>query len=250
MFYPQQVLKFLLDTIFPINCISCSKFGTYLCKKCLGTLSIKKNFECVGCKINTPFGQTCYLCAKTNFVDQLLIVADYKNPLVEKTLKFLKYKFISDLEWPLSILTRRYLKWLTTNKKFNVFDRNPLLVSIPLHSRRFNWRGFNQSELLAKDLADRFQMEMTSNAIKRTINSTPQADIKNREERLKNLNGVFSVRGGSASGGKILNQNKLVGREILLVDDICTTGATLNECAKILKANGVSKVVALVIARG
>lgn len=238
--YPQQIYNWLSDLIFPVRCIGCGRFGDYVCRGCLRAISIKKNFECIGCKRNTSLGQTCYPCAKINSVDQLLIVADYKNSLVEKILKFLKYKFITDLEQPLSILTRRYLKWLTLDKKFNVFEANPLLIPVPLHPRRFNWRGFNQSELLAKNLADTFQMKIALDIIKRESNAVPQADIKEKEERLKNLNGIF----------KFKNENKLIGREILLIDDICTTGATLNECAKVLKANGVSRVIALVIARG
>lgn len=241
-YYTQRVWIWFLDTILPIRCIDCKKFGNYVCRGCLGSVSIKKTFECIGCKRNTPFGQTCYLCAKTSSVDQLLIVADYKNLLVEKTLKFFKYKFISDLEQPLSVLMKKYLKWLTLDKKFNVFDTGPLLVPVPLHPRRLNWRGFNQSELLAKDLADTFQMEIACDVIERKIHSTPQADIKEKEERLKNLNGIFKIRKNRSCD--------LFGREVLLIDDICTTGATLNECAKVLKQNGATKVVALVVARG
>ncbi len=238
--YPQRITSWLSDLIFPVRCLSCGRFGDYLCKGCLRSIPIKKTFECIGCKRNTPFGQTCFLCAKTNPVDQLLIVADYKNPLVEKSLKFLKYRFIRDLEQPLSVLTKKYLRWLTLDKKFNVFEPNPLLIPVPLHPRRLNWRGFNQSELLAKDIADTFQMEIASDIIERTVNTIPQADIKEREQRLKNLNGIF----------KIQNKEKIIGREVLLIDDVCTTGATLNECARVLKSCGVSKVVALVIARG
>lgn len=169
-----------------------------------------------------------------------MIVADYRNPLVEKMLKFFKYKFISDLKEPLSVLMRKHLKWLVLDKKFNVFEANPLLIPVPLHPRRLNWRGFNQSELLVKDLADVSQMEMANDVIGRVINTIPQADIKEREERLKNLNGVFVIKNGS----------KVVGREIILIDDVCTTGATLNECARVLKECGVKRVVALVVARG
>ena len=238
--YAQKVWTGFLDIIFPVRCIGCGRFGDYVCRSCLGTIPIKKNFECVGCKRNTPFGQTCFLCAKTNSVDQLLIMADYKNNLVEKTLKFYKYKFISDLERPLSVLMKKYLKWLTLDKKFNVFEANPLLIPVPLHPRRLNWRGFNQSELLAKNIADTFQMEMALDVIERTGNAIPQVDIKERKERLKNLNGIFEIKNGS----------RIVGREILLIDDVCTTGATLNECARALKGGGARKVVALVIARG
>ncbi len=262
--YPQIDFGWFADMIFPIRCIGCYKFGEYVCQGCLRKISIKKSFECIGCKRNTPLGQTCYLCAKTFFVDQLLIVADFKDPLVEKMLKFFKYKFIADLEWPISILVKKYLKWLTLNKKFNVFEEHnpraqraeqqpnravaawpssndgPLLVPVPLHFRRLNWRGFNQSELLARNIADTFQMEISCEVIERLNNVTPQADIKEKEERLKNLNGIF----------KVLDKDKIVGREVLLIDDICTTGATLNECAKVLKAGGAVKVTALVVARG
>ena len=238
--YPQVVVNWLSDLIFPVRCIGCGKFRDYICRGCLGFMSVKKTFECIGCKRNTPFGQTCFLCEKTNSVEQLLIVADYKNPLVEKSLKFLKYKFIIDFEQPLSFLMKKYLKWLTLDKKFNVFEAGPLLVPVPLHLRRLNWRGFNQSELLAKKLADTFQMEMAGDVIERAGNAIPQADIKEREERLKNMNGIFRIKNG----------NKLTGREVLLIDDVCTTGATLNECAKVLKENGATKVIALVVARG
>lgn len=238
--YPQRACNLFLDLIFPIKCIGCGKFGAYLCKKCLGTLSIKKIFECIGCKKNTPFGQTCYLCKKSNSVDQLLVVADYKNFLVEKILKFLKYRFISDMGQPIFVLIKNYLKWLNLKKGFNVFEVNPLLIPVPLHLRRLNWRGFNQSELLASNLAETFQVELALDAIERSSGSTPQADIKEREKRLKNLNGVFKIKNGIG----------IIGREILLIDDVCTTGATLNECAKVLKDNGASRVVALVVARG
>jgi len=238
--YPQKSINWFLEVIFPVRCIGCGKFGDYVCRGCLGTVAIKKKFECIGCKRNTPFGQTCYLCAKTNLVDQLLIVADYNNSLVEKSLKFLKYRFISDLDEPLLVLIKKYLKWLTLDKKFNVFNDGPLLIPVPLHQRRFNWRGFNQAELLAKRIADTFQMEIGLEIIERAGNAIPQADIKEREKRLKNLNGIFKIR----------NRDKLIGREIILIDDVCTTGATLYECAKVLKANGASRIVALVVARG
>ena len=240
MNYPQKSISWFLEVIFPIRCIGCGKFDDYICRKCLNSISINKNFGCIGCKRNTPFGQTCYLCVKTNLVDQLLIVADYNNHLVEKSLKFLKYRFISDLDEPLLVLVKKYLKWLTLDKKFNVFNTNPLLIPVPLHQRRFNWRGFNQSELLAKGITDTFQMEINSGIIERSINTTPQADIKEKDKRLINLEGIF----------KITNKEKISGREVLLIDDVCTTGTTLNECAKVLKANGASKVIALVVARG
>lgn len=237
--YSQNAVNWLLDLIFPIRCLECKKFGRYLCGTCFRTIPVKKTFECIGCKRPTPFGATCYFCAKTSSIDRLFIVADYKNPLVEKTLKFYKYRFITGLSVPLSQLAKNYLKWLSLKKEFNLFESNPLLISVPLHRQRLNWRGFNQSELLAKELADTFQME-TANVLRRIKNKIPQADIKQRDARLANMAGAFECP----------DKTKLSGREVLLIDDVCTTGATLNECARVLKESGAGKVTALVIARG
>src|SRR3989338_55579 len=212
--YPQQVQNWLSDLFFPKRCINCRKFGDYVCRGCLGAISIKKTFECIGCKRNTPFGQTCFICAKINSIDQLLIVADYKDSLVEKTLKFFKYKFISDLERPLSVLMKKYLKWLTLDKKFNVFEQGPLLIPVPLHPRRLNWRGFNQSELLAKNIADTFQMEMATDIIERVGNAVPQADIKEKEEKKKEKKKKKKKRkkGKRKRGGGRGRQNRRKGR--------------------------------------
>lgn len=240
MNYPQKVKNWLLDLVFPIRCISCGQFGCYLCQKCLNQIPLKQSFECVGCKQGVPLGHTCYACRKENYLDQLLIATDFKNTLVERTIKIFKFNFIAELSIPLSILMKKYIRQLQKRNNFNIFADNPVLIPVPIHKLRKNWRGFNQSELLAKNLADIFQMEYRPDILTRAKNTIPQADIEARTERLENIKSAFNC----------LNPAKITGRSVILIDDVCTTGATLNECAKVLKTSGARSVTALVIARG
>jgi len=240
MNYPQAIKNWLLDLIFPIRCLNCQNFGQYLCPKCLNQIPLKQSFECIGCKQRVFLGQTCRFCLKENYLDRLLVAADYKNLLVEKTIKIFKFKFVAELSVPLSALMKKYIRQLQKKNKFNIFSENPILIPVPIHKRRENWRGFNQSKLLAKLLADIFQMEHAPDVLTRIKNTAPQADIKERAERMENIKSVFGCH----------NPAKISDRSILLIDDVCTTGATLNECAMVLKNNGAKSVIALVLARG
>lgn len=243
--YPQQILGYLSNIIFPISCVGCGRFPAgnkpeYICKSCLSAIPPKNSFECIGCKKISPFGNTCIECPDFKAVDQLLIVSDYKNPLLEKTIKTLKYRLIPDIAESFRPLLKKYIIRLSKYKNFNITADNPLIIPIPLHPRRLNWRGFNQAELIAGIVADITQLKVRNNILLRSRNSKPQVELEKREERLKNMAQKFTI-----------SQNNIAikDRVILLVDDVCTTGATLNEAAKILKENGVSKVISFVIAR-
>ena len=240
MNYPQRIKNWLLDLVFPVRCVNCGKFGEYLCSGCLNQVPVRENFECIGCKQPAPLGQTCRFCQPENPADNLFVVSDYKSGLVQKIIKTFKFRFVAELSNPLSRLAEKYIRRLQKRKGFNIFGGNPLLMPVQMHQRRENWRGFNQSALLAKSLAEKFQMEYAAGALVKIKNKTPQTDIKERAERLANQKGAFFCA----------EPEKVSGRAVLLIDDVCTTGATLNECAKVLKENGVKNVMVLVIARG
>ena len=127
--------------------------------------------------------------------------------------------------------------WLKSKKDFDIFN-NPLVVPVPLNQYRLNWRGFNQTGLLAEQLRASLKLDILSGILIKN-DARPQADLNNKEERAVNVKGKFVFSGSD-----------LNGRSILLIDDVCSTGSTLNECARILKENGSGKVVALVVARG
>ena len=245
MNYPQTVLNLTLDTIFPVKCLGCGKLSSqkqpsYVCGECIRSIPIKKQSECVGCKATSPLGQTCFNCKKDNYLDQLLIVTDYKNPLIVKVIKTFKYRLIANMIGPISLLTKKYILWLSTQKKYQINSGSPLIVPVPLFYRRLNWRGFNQAELIAKSLANMLQTNYQPDLLLRIKESKPQADISDKSKRIKNPANIFQLNKGVM----------IKDRTVIMVDDICTTGATLNECARVLKENGAKKVVGLVFARG
>lgn len=246
--YPQQLLSWFLDIVFPKTCLNCGNFTgkgdfDYICKKCFGKIRVKNNFECIGCKKQVQLGFTCIQCGKEDKIDQLLISAELSDQLVEDMLKVYKYKFIPNIVTPLSVIFKKYIKKLLL-RDFNIFEDNPLIIPVPLYKRRLNWRGFNQAGLLAKNLADTYHVSYNDEVLIRIANPKHQADIRSREERLDNVKNNFVVS----------NDEIIKSRTIVLVDDICTTGATLNECAKVLKnppaGGGAKKVIGFVIARG
>lgn len=231
--------------IFPIKCIGCGLFPPfprreYVCKKCTESLPIKQNFECIGCKTSTPLGKTCINCRNIHPIDQLFVVSDYNNPLVVNIIKLLKYKFVTEAIRPISTMIRKYIYRMGKYKKLNILEEEPVITFVPIRYTRLNWRGFNQAELIAQALADITQQTVRPDIITRIKSSKPQAEIKEREERLIKPQGAF----------RILDGDKIKNKAIILVDDVCTTGATLNECAKLLKDNGAKKVMGFVIARG
>lgn len=190
----------------------------------------------------TPYGLTCHSCRPNWALDQLCITAPYDDRTVKAAIHAFKYRFIPALSGPLVELMRKYIKDRTRHG-LSLFAANPLIIPIPIAQRRLNWRGFNQAELIAQRIAATYQMELRTDIVSRISFSSQQARMGNREERLKNVSGIF-----------VVDDRKLIksinGKDVLLIDDVCTTGATLNECARVLKDAGARSVAALVIARG
>lgn len=235
--YP-HIVSWIADVIFPKRCLLCRTYTeTYACLSCLNKISLTGQFSCISCQKQIPEGRTCAFCRDACAVDQLFAAAEFKNKEIQLLIKACKYQFIQDLIPSLSIILNRYIKQLS-QRGYRIFERNPLLVPVPLSRRRLNWRGFNQSELIAKDIADRYQLQTNREALVRVGHRSPQADIESHEQRKENSLGQFDCT------------QDLSGRAILLIDDVCTSGATLNECAKVLKQKGASFVGALVIAKG
>ena len=235
------MFNWITDLIFPYRCIVCGKYlnHEYLCRPCFNVLPIKKQNECIGCHRPTPLGKTCVFCRELYAVDQLFVVSDFKNHAVASAIKLFKYRFLQDLAEPLGQLTFKYLDHLAHRDHFSMVRNNPLLVPVPLHKTREYWRGFNQAELLARLVARRYRLDLGEGLI-RTAHSTSQVELKDRPERLSNVRGLYAC----------VKSEVFKDRTIILVDDVCTTGATLNECARVLKDAGAVSVIALALARG
>ncbi len=113
-----------------------------------------------------------------------------------------------------------------------------VLVPVPLHSRRLRERGYNQSALLAAEVGKRNCLPVVADSLVRLRHTKAQVKTADAEERQRNLAGAFGCR-----------NTKLAGKRVLVVDDVCTTGATLNSCATALRAAGATSVWGLALAR-
>lgn len=229
----------VLDTIFPVSCISCDKPGVWLCENCLNKVFLKTEQVCPYCEIKiTPNGHTCFDCKKKFSLDGLLVSASYKDKIISSAIHLYKYRFIEDFSRVLGNIMLRAIR----NSELSLPD---IIIPIPLHEKRLRWRGFNQSELIANYIKERIApglpIPVENNLLERFRHTNPQMEIKNQAQRKKNIKKAFKVPKNKL--------NLIKNRRILLVDDVATTGATIFECAKTLKKLGASEVFAAVIAR-
>ncbi|TSD05218.1 MAG: phosphoribosyltransferase [Parcubacteria group bacterium Athens0714_12] len=205
-----------------------------MCEKCLNNIPVNQKFffPQAGDFFNSFSNSKTSSCE----LDGILIASSYENILLNKSIKIFKYNFAFDLSRPLGKILINFLRQFDLSEKDDF-----LIVPIPLHKKRFSWRGFNQSELLAEEIGTFFKIKTAAGILKRIKNTKPQTKLK-RKERQKNVKNIFSI---SFS----LPQETLY-KKIILIDDVTTTGSTLREAAKILKKAGFKNVWGLVLAKG
>lgn len=236
--------KFFLDTLFPIKCLVCQQEGTWLCSDCWEKLPRLREQTCPFCEKNpTPSGRVCFACRVISPLDGMVVAAPYHEETTAKLIHRFKYNFVTELSRPLGqLLVNAYID--------SDFPVPHLIVPIPLHRRRLRWRGFNQAALLARELASGitpgYIIDLNETLLVRQRFTQAQMKISNHKKRKKNIQGVFKIITNSLNPKSGLD---LKSKTILLVDDVATTGATLFECARILKENGAREVLAIVIAR-
>lgn len=227
----------LLDILFPKTCIGCNKFGSYFCGNC--TSEIKQTeLVCPFCERASLGGVVHSVCKRKYGLDGLWSLGIYQGTL-RKAIQKLKYKWVSEMTKDLVDITLAY--WAKNSpiildeiKKDQ--GKTWIVTSVPLYPSRQKWRGFNQSELLAKLFAEKLGLRYEV-VLKRIRNTKPQMKL-HAHERKQNIKNAFS-----------LTSNYQLASSILLIDDVWTTGSTLKECCYILKRGGAKKVWALTIAR-
>lgn len=211
-----DIVKFILNLIYPKKCFSCGKSKVYFCNFCLKNLKEPPYF---------------YL----NGLDNLIIGGSTKNQALFKAIKFLKYYGVKEISPDLGWLLSQRIKEKIPDYRFNT-----ILVPIPLFFKRERPRGFNQAELLARVVSENLNVPLRNNLLERTKDTSPQAKTKSRRERFDNIKNSF----------KAIPSQDLENSRVILVDDIMTTGATLSEAARILKKAGAKIVIGLVVAKG
>jgi ComF family protein len=237
----------LLDVIFPKFCINCQREGGYICKKCLDQIPHNQSPACYICGKRTDWS-TCSGCQRKTPLKGIIAVGRWESILLRQIIYEYKYRFIKELSKILGLFAINYITNIHKHSYINdinsktLINNDTILIPVPLHLKRFQWRGFNQSELLANEISEYFNVPV-SNILTRTRNTLPQAEIKKQTERRKNAFEAFSLS-PSAVG------NELKNKTVVIIDDVCTTGSTLEECAKTLLPLGPKEIWGLVLARG
>jgi len=224
-----------LDFLFPKYCVNCRKIGAYICANCFSYLSFDVSMICLVCNRGSIDGLTHPKCKSKYAIDGAFSAIAYKG-IVKKLIYNFKYKpYLSDLKNTLVELFYESIIQQEIFQKANEFS--PILVPIPLHKNRLRKRGYNHSQLLAEGLSKKLNLKAIE-ILKRKKETKSQfgLDLKKRKENIKD---AF-----------ILNAKYIIhNTNILLVDDILTTGSTLLEAAKTLKKSGARRVWGLTLAR-
>lgn len=238
---------FILDLIFPVECLGCDREDVWLCAPCFQKLKVKTRQYCLHCKKKNKWGEFCPECRRNYFLDGCFIAGDYEDEILANLIKNFKYKFIRNLGVELGrflFLSVRNLNseavdlsWHAKRHNFLFNLKNNLALAVPLARKRERWRGFNQAEILKRELIGG-EVVVAGEKLVRIKHKKPQAKL-GEEERKLNVKDCFAWQG-----------ENLRGRNVILVDDVVTTGATLNECARVLKESGSGKVWGLVVAKG
>ncbi len=237
-----RLLRRLLDYCFPPRCSHCgSRSGDFpvpfLCAPCWSDLTPVPSPVCPRC--GRPFGSpealaaspehVCWHCSKEPpDVDQAIAAGIFEGPL-RQAIHVYKYR-------PLMSLGRPLAEWMTF--RVSKVDRLDVVMPVPLHATRLRKRGFNQTLLLARGASEAFSVPLLYNNLVRVRPTIPQVELSGRE-RAANVRGAFALK----------RLQEVKGKRVLLVDDVLTTGATMNECSRTLREAGAEAVVALTLAR-
>jgi len=200
------ILEFLVDLVFPRRCVVCGKWEVDLCKDCFVNLQRRMG-----------------ILKKRRGFDGFICLYDYRDGNVMEVIKSIKFGF-----------NRRLIRIMLSDVE-RLPPKIDLIIPVPLFKYRFNWRGFNQAEEMAKVLDEEFEL-LVGKVLKRVKNTPQQARIKDKRERLRNLKNAFEV------------MKDIKDKNVLLVDDVYTSGATMKECVKVLQKAGVNKIYGLVLA--
>jgi len=223
----------LLDLVFPISCINCGRDGYYLCDACHDKLDKLGQQQCLVCQKPSPFGKTHPDCVTRNTVDGAIAALNHKDPKVGSIIRTFKYNFVSSLSKPLAELIVAMIKREGLENYFGHF----IIIPVPLHNRRFNWRGFNQAELLGRALAEELHILVDTGLVMRQKFTVPQTTL-NAEARKRNIENAFSLLGDATD------------KKFLIIDDVVTSGSTANELAKLLKSKKATEIWLATAAHG
>jgi ComF family protein len=245
-----KIGEFILDLLFPPVCLVCRKrINTtenklFLCVSCLKKVKLNNTAFCPICSRRLPENKkTCH--QGCSFV--LAAAGFYGDKILDPLIALLKYQKIKQAAVPLGEILTRYLGDLFKNYESSPFGRFPvggeikdfLIIPVPLHRQKERQRGFNQTYLLARQLAKNTGLPIANDILKRIKNTASQVELKDKEKREINVKDCFSVE----------KPELLFQKNVIILDDVFTTGATMKEAVSVIKKAGAKKIIGLVIAK-
>ena len=225
--------QFILDLIYPPQCVNCKKANRWLCQDCLNKITPIVDAFCRRCGTPTSINEPhlCLRCQSKplSAIDGIRAAAHFEKTPIRQAIHSLKYRNHQALTAPLAkLLAEAY-------NRFHL--KADVILPVPLHKLRHRDRGYNQSELLARELANELHLPVNTHLLQRIRPTKVQVDLS-AIERYHNVANAFSC-----------DSQSLAGQKVLLIDDVCTTGATLDACAAALKTAGAQTVWGLTLAR-
>lgn len=225
----------LLDLVFPPRCVSCNAFGAFICSGCQATMTAAGGARCPTCWMPRRAGgarESAHPCGRCRHTapafNAVRAVYVYEGP-ARDAVHALKYRGVSAVAREMaSSMATALQAW------------SPLVtvvMPVPIAGHRRRLRGYNQTELLAAEVARDSRLPLVRRALRKCLSTAPQVQQPDEEARRRNVAGSFNCRGRPPAGG------------VLLIDDVITTGATLDACARVLLNAGSGPVFALTFAR-
>lgn len=217
-----EIQEQVLNLIYPSVCGICGNINAKaLCTKCERELKKQQDVNIVN------QGEEI----EEKYFDELIYAFKYEGQIRKL---ILDYKFKDK-----SYIYLTFVSFLLKNEKiFENIKKYDKITPVPISKKRLKTRGYNQSLLIAKEIAKQTNLELVNNCIIKTKNIIEQSKL-NKEDREQNIKGVY----------KLENKQLIENKKILLVDDIYTTGSTVNECSKILRQGNPNKIGILVLAK-
>ena len=226
--------KSVVEYLFPLYCLGCNREGVWVCADCFTTIGQAGVHACPVCHAPSVDGSVCGECVSISALQAQRAVGEYREgALLGKLIHVFKYEYAEESGAVLGAVIRPYL--VSQRGDFASID---LIVPVPLHPRRRAERGFNQSEPIARLVSETIERPVAS-ALRRGRYTAVQARL-GRAERIENVRSAFALEKGV----------DLAGKKVLLVDDVYTTGSTMQECARVLRAAGAARVTGFTVARG
>jgi len=226
-----HVADALLDLLFPPCCASCKQVGDWLCARCLAAADAIAPPLCTQCGMpHNPVSTRCTSPISASLSG--LVACSFHTGSVKEAIHQLKYEDLQRVAVPLGAWMAQ--RWPLLAPVGWAAD---VVVPVPLHPQRERRRGYNQSALLARELAKHLGLPVATDILVRARATRPQVGLS-QDERAVNVHDAFTC-----------TANSFAGRRVLLVDDVCTTGSTLAAACHALRMAGASSVWAYCLAR-